>query len=312
MPDAALYDLTQEAVGAIYAAIHARRAPSDEQTHPPPLLQWHAGRAESAGWFLVQAAEFAPEPLTVARLRVRDVYGSPRLVSALLELMVSELWLDRAGEEYTWTEAGRVAYLRSRDRTRQLATTIQPLPEADLKELVALLERVIQASLASATPPGIWCLAHSRNRAPADDAPAVVKLFQCSSDFNAFRDDAHMAAWQPYKPGDGAWEAFALLCSGEASSAEALAQQLAHRGFSRHEYATILAEVNKRGWLEAAGDAGAYRVTEAGRTVRQDVERLTDAYFYAPWSCLSEGEVTRAQEQLAQILINLAGEGESG
>jgi hypothetical protein len=311
MLDGAFYDLTQEAVGVIYRAMLEKQALGEAPPQPPPLLQWHAGQAESAGWFLVQAAEFVPEPLTVARLRVRDVYGSPRLVTALLEMMVSEQWLDRVGDEYTWTAAGQTAYLRSRDRMRQLATTVQPLPEADLEELVRLLERLIQASLASATPPGTWCLAHSRNRAPAADAPAVVRLFQCSSDFNAFRDDAHMAAWQPYRPGEGAWEAFALLCSGEANSAETVAQQLAHRGFSRHEYAGILADLRKRGWLEPANDEGGYWVTDAGRRLRQEVERLTDIYFYAPWSCLTEAEIIRVHDVLTQILSNLADESAS-
>src|SRR5919107_1309653 len=97
MLDVAFYDLLMEAFDALYSAGSAHRArTSITQEPPPPILQLRAGRAESTGWFLIQAAEFDPEPLTVENLRVRDIYASERLVQALLELMASEEWLDRS------------------------------------------------------------------------------------------------------------------------------------------------------------------------------------------------------------------------
>ena len=57
---------------ALYSAGGATRARSASPDEPPPaLLQLRAGRAESPGWFLIQAAEFDPEPLTVENLRAR-------------------------------------------------------------------------------------------------------------------------------------------------------------------------------------------------------------------------------------------------
>lgn len=306
MLDAALYDLIQETNGAIYEAMAAVRAQSPQPDEPrPPILQLRAGFAESAGWFLVQAVEFAPEPLTVARLRVRDVYASERLVAAFLELMASEQWLDRRGEAYTLTEAGWAVRARSREQVRQLLAEVKLVSAAELTELLSLLDRLIQASLASSTPPGTWCLAHSRNRAPTDDAPPLLKLLQYVDDFNAFRDDAHMAAWQRYELSGATWEAFALVCSGEAHTAEQIFRQLARRGHTRHEYATALAELHGRGWLEPGAESDAYQTTEPGRLVRAEVEQLTDDYFYAPWSCLTETEVARVHSLLLQIQADL-------
>jgi hypothetical protein len=115
--DVRLYDLMMETSGAISSAILARLRASDDFVAPPLLLQLRAGFAESPGWFLVQATEFEPQPLTVANLRVRDVYGSERLVQALLELMASEGWLDRTNsEQYSLTEAGRAIIEHSRER----------------------------------------------------------------------------------------------------------------------------------------------------------------------------------------------------
>lgn len=54
-----------------------------------------------------------------------------------------------------------------------------------------------------------------------------------------------------------------------------------------------------RGWL--AEEAGTYRVTDAGRAVREDAERLTDQYFYAPWACLPSSEAEEAWERLISL-----------
>src|SRR5688572_20893176 len=92
--DAAFYDLLMEAAGAIYTTLAAARRRDPNAAALPPILQLRGGLAESPGWFLLQAAEFEPEPLTVAGLRVRDIYASERIVGALLDLMASEGWFD--------------------------------------------------------------------------------------------------------------------------------------------------------------------------------------------------------------------------
>jgi hypothetical protein len=275
---------------------------SDEPGESPvPILQLRAGLAESPRWYLVQAAEFAPEPLTVARLRVRDTYASPRLVLAILELMASEQWLDRAEEEYSLTEYGRSVIHRSREATLRMAAGVQSLLAPVLEQLVSLVGRLVQASLESSSPPGVWCLEHSRKRAPDAGAGSVVQLLQYVADFNAFRDDAHMAAWRHYVESGATWEAFALVCGGETNSLETVYQQLAHRGYTVHEYATALEDLQRRAWLEPGPESGTYQPTSTGRSVRQQVEQLTNSYFYAPWSCLSDTEITRVHDLLVQM-----------
>jgi hypothetical protein len=301
--DAAFYDLTQEVANVIFGAMLAAQRRADEQPEPPPpLLQVRRGYAESPAWFLVQAAEFEPEPLTVENLRVRDVYASERVVAALLVLMAVEGWLDRdAAGAYHLTAAGRAQYQRLRPRQHALIATLDPPPDAQATHLADLLCRVIDASVASPGPPGTWCLSHSRRRAPAADAPPLVRIFQYSEDINAFRDDTHMAAWRPYEIGGHAWEAFGMVCDSQAATADALLGQLSHRGYARTEYAEALAELARRGWLEQAGEPGTYRVTEAGRATRAAAERMTDEYFYAPWSCLTEGEIAMVHDLLIRL-----------
>jgi hypothetical protein len=274
------------------------------------MLQLRAGRAESPGWFLIQAAEFDPEPLTVENLRVRDVYASERLVQALLDLMASEEWLDRSEHNaYSLTAKGRGVLERRIQRQRGLTAGLAPLPTSDLERIATLLGQLIEASLAAPLPPGNWCLARSRRRAPPHGATALVRIAQYFSDFNAFRDDAHMAAWQPEQLDGYVWEAFALVCSGEANSAASLFEQLAYRGYSSGEYAAALVTLTRRSWLEPAATAGAYRVTADGRAAHARAEQLTDCYFYAPWSCLPELQIAELRALLLRFIQQLRASG---
>lgn len=302
-----LYRLAMSTFGALGQAVAAARArtPDAETPQPTPLLRLRRGLAESPAWFLVQAAEFDPEPLSVVNLRVRDVYASARIVQALLELMASEGWFDRidgAPDTYHLTAAGRAALDHLLEESRAAIAGLAPLPAADLARLEGLLRRIVEASLASDDPPGVWCLAHSRGRAPDESAPPLLKITQYFGDFNAFRDDAHMAAWQPLAVEGYVWEAFSFVWRGDAGSPEALFEQLAYRGYSRAEYAAALGELARRGWVEPDPDPpGSYRLTGEGRTVRDEAERRTDDYFYAPWSYLDEGEVAEVRHLLLQL-----------
>jgi len=150
-----------------------------------------------------------------------------------------------------------------------------------------------------------WCVAHSRRRAPAVDAPPLAQLFQYGDDFNALRDDAHMAAWQPLQIDGAAWEAFAHVCDGQAATAAELMPHLARRGYTQPEYAAQLDALATRGWL--AEQAGNFTVTDAGRQVRAQVEQQTDGYFAAPWGVLSGDEFRQAEGLLTQLRDELNG-----
>jgi hypothetical protein len=152
------YNLSQELASAIFGALIQKiERPSDPL---PPLLQLRRGRAEAPAWFLVQALEFEPEPISVEKLRVRDIYASERIVFSLLELMASEKWLEPVGEgEYVLAPAGRAIQddLIQR-RTAALAKVDVPLETAELTRLESLLNRIIIASLVCDDPPGSWSL----------------------------------------------------------------------------------------------------------------------------------------------------------
>jgi hypothetical protein len=296
------YNLSQALAGTIFGAlIQKMNRPSDP---PPPLLQLRRGQAEAPAWFLIQALEFEPEPISVEKLRVRDIYASERIVFSLLELMASEKWLDPVGDgEFKLAPAGRAIQedLRQR-RTAAFEQVEIPMETADLIRLDSMLNRIIVASLACDDPPGNWCLSHSRNRAPAEDALLLEKILQYTSDFNAFRDDAHMAAWKPYNISGYGWEAFSFIWSGQAETAAEIDQQLYYRGYSVMEFASALEDLVERGWLLITAEKpGHFAMTPEGTRVRELVEQETDDFFYASWSALQPSEV----QDLHQLMVGL-------
>ncbi len=293
------YNLSQSLAGAIFGAmIKEMERPSDP---PPPLLQLRRGYAEAPAWFLVQAQEFDPEPISVEKLRVRDIYASERIVLSLLELMASEKWLLPVGNgEFVLAPAGRAIQddLKAR-RTAALSKVKLPLSDDEMMQLESLLHRIIEASLDCDDPPDNWCLYHSRNRAPGPDAPILDKILQYTSDFNAFRDDAHMAAWKPHDISAYGWEAFSFIWSGQADTLEAIDQQLYYRGYSAAEFGEALKDLVARGWL---GEwAGKFATTPAGNKVREVTEQLTDSYFYAPWKALERSEALTLHELMVKL-----------
>lgn len=296
-----LYNLTQEVQGAIFQAGYKLNAAAALPASPNPLLQVRRGLAESPGWLFVQAAEFDPEPLSIENLCVRAVWSSPRIVQALLEMMAGEKWFDRVGDDYYLTDAGRDVIQGIMERWRKLIhAAITSLSAEETEQLEQLLSRVINASVSAASPPGTWCLVHSRQRAAGGDRPALEKVFQYFSDINAYRDDSHMAAFQPHRIEAYVWEAFSLIWSETADSAQAVYDQLFYRGYSRMEYAAALDELVLRGWVENVRDSK-YHLTAQGRVIRDDAETLTDAYFYAPWKILSESEAQDVQRLLLDM-----------
>ncbi|MEO8606646.1 MAG: hypothetical protein ABI690_02095 [Chloroflexota bacterium] len=303
------YELTQNFQGALFqggmAVLEKGAPPASNNT----LLQLRRGYAESPAWFLVQAQEFDPEPLSVERIRVRAVWSSERIVAAILDLMASEKWLDRVGEDYHLTDEGRAVIQELTERRHTiLAPLITTLTPDEVEPLEKLMRRGLDASSEHSKPPGTWSLAHSRRRTPADAAPTVHKLFQYCADFNAYRDDSHMAAFQPLSIDAFAWEAFSHIWRGAANTAQKIFDALPYRGYSHTEFAIGIRTIAERGWIKTE-DGDSYQMADEGQKIRADVERLTDEYFFDAWSCFSESEIEGLHQRMSSLKAKLEGMG---
>ena len=297
------YNLSQTLQGSIFGAMGARRRQQNVQLPAlPPLVQVQGGYAESPAWMLVQAIEFDPAPLTVQTVRRRAIYSSERIIAGLLDLMTAAGWLDRSLDgAYRLTKDGRMMWASLSSRSATPLANLNGELATDVRRLVMLQQRVIDAWLADEARDS-WCLQKSRNRAPRMETSALQKINQFSSDFNAYRDDAHMASFAGHEISGIGWEAFSFVHDKQADSAEMLQSQLSYRGYSTAEFVQVLTDLTERGWIKAKrSDPSRYRLTEAGRQVRSSAETATDTYFYAAWRQLSAEDV----EQLWQLMNDL-------
>jgi len=144
---------------------------------------------------------------------------------------------------------------------------------------------------------------HTEVRPPSPSLPYIEQAISC---LVGYRDDAHLAAWQPSGLSATALETLTFLWRGEADSLDTVCERLAHRGHPRRVYAEALAELRERGFIEGSEDAP--RLTEAGRAFRDRVEADTDRYFFAPWVCLDDAEKVELADLLTRLRDGLRGE----
>jgi hypothetical protein len=234
------------------------------------------------------------------RLRLRSPYTATRLYSERLAKAARGGFLTRVAQAehaYGLTELGRQAAQQIMRAMYAQIATLQPISSTHLERLAGFLHRLVMSSLTAPEPPGKRCLLQSRRIDPGITAPAVVRIDQYGGDLAAYRDDAHLAAWQPHNLNGHAWDALTCLWRSAAATLDGLHQELERRGHSRDEDRQALEDLLQRGWV--GEQTGNYQVTPLGQAIRQAAEEATDQYFYAPWSCLSQGET----EELRTLLM---------
>ncbi len=248
------------------------------------------------------AVSTAPVPLTPDTYLGRTPYQTRQIVVDQLEGAAGRGTLAKVGDEaYVLTEAGKKLATRIAATAVAAAHTVTPVSNADGERLAALLRRVVDACVAAAEPshPN---LNRSRFYDPGASAPVVERVRRYLNDLNAFRDDAHIAAWRSYDLEAYEWEAFShihgeYVFGAAVATAVELAEKLGgFRGYEADDYEAALRKVVARGWLMVAD--GRYTVTAEGKQVREAVEAETDALFFAPWQ-LNEVETQELRDLMS-------------
>lgn len=278
-------------------------------THVGPALQQaiaDAGLNEVKGWqHLLLATSIAPQPISVERVRVRGVYNAPRIAEEALNGLVSGGYLTA---DFVATAKAREAIEIILAGQRKGLVELALLPGDEPQQLVELVGRVCDAAAALAAPP-TPCLADQRRRPAAADLPLTERFVRYAGQLNAFRDDCHIAAWKPQGTDGHTWEIFSYIWRSEATSHDDMPEQLMQfRGYSPEESTAAVQTLVERGWIETADEPGKYRASQSGNKLRQEVEDLTDSYFYTAFNVLNEDEqntmhdlATRAGQHLQPV-----------
>ncbi len=220
--------------------------------------------------------------------------------------------LEAQGGSYRLTPGGRALITRLLKEfyagLAGIEKSIEPVfSAAEVDRLAALLNEIVTACFSA--PIDRLSLTDSHGLAPngaaSGAATTLARIDQALDDLNAFRDDAHLAAWRPLQVAGEAWELFTFLWRGEVKNADEMVAKAAFRGHSREAYQSALGDLIGRGWVRAAGET-AFEVTAAGRQVRDETEAATDTYFYTPWQVLDETEVKDLSELLTRLKTAVA------
>lgn len=266
-----------------------------------PTLDHYHKQTGLSGWTwlnLLAVLTFEPEPATVVRFQVRDPYSSPQRYRDRLHAAADQDLLLPSDDEYHLTSAGRAGVHQFVDDLRTMMAAVDPLPPAQGERLAGLLDRLVEASLNNFPPPLPWSIRLSYKLMPAR-VPPLPFSEQAISCLAAYRDDAHLAAWQPSGLSGPALESLTQLWRQQAASLDGLCRQLVRRAHPPAVYAAALQELREWGYI--VGPNTAPTVTPTGRDFRQQVEETTDRYFFAPWACLNPA----AKTELADLLDRL-------
>jgi hypothetical protein len=270
--------------------------------HFEPVLE-RAGRElalEPRNWSLLMAVKsFEPEATTPAHLIVRSPYTSIALYEQRLDTARRDGFLDVVSEgSYRLSPTGRACVDSLIARARAVMADVDPLPQPNSGLLAELLDRIIQASLTLPPPPEKWSIQLSYKLMPPPQ-PVLPYIEQEFTSLAAFRDDAHLAAWQLSGLSATALETLTLFWNGEATSLDSLCKRLERRGQTCHVYTDSIEELRRLGYLQ--GPDHAPWITGAGRVFRNQVEDDTNRYFFAPWACLNDKD----KKTLADLLTDL-------
>lgn len=288
-------------LNTIWPTIEQAFAPLDD-LGGDAMMRTVAELGLQAPWFpwFAAAALFGPEPFTISQYMRMFPYGLVRLNEERFAAAAQAGYMTPDGQgEYQATKAARMAAEQVLGAMYASIAHLQPVPDEQLRGLAGYLARLADASLAAPEPPN-FLIAHKRKYiAVGQDAPLLGMVAQYINELTAYRDDAHLAAWQPLGVAGHAWEVLTTLWRGGPATLDALHEKLGARGVPAEVYAEDLHDLTAYGWV--AEEAGVYRATPTGQKAREDAEALTEHYFFAPWACLSAAE----QEDLLALATQL-------
>ena len=244
-------------------------------------------------WFiwLVAVMFFGDEPISCGEFMRALPYGWQDALEERFASAARQGYLagDGAGG-YRPTEKGTDAVRRMVQADSDVVSPLRPIPEADAARLLNYLHRIADASLAAPEPISKFIISHKRKHMhPGRDASVNVLTVQYLNELEGYRTDAHSAAWATHNVAGHAWDVFSHLWWNCASALDQMYETLQYHEVPQEVYAADLLGLAKQGWVRE--EAGMYHVTEAGRKIRDEAEALTDKYFFAAWSCLSESEL---------------------
>ena len=251
------------------------------------------------------AYNLRPEPITPELFLKRNPYAKPESVLEILVDATEAGYLEVDGQgRYLPTEKGASAIEAVHEAFYVKANQINQFPDKKLKELASLLAKLVDAVDQSDLAGGKICYKSSHGGHIQVEPGTLAQVDQLLDDLNAFRDDAHIAAWTPVGVDGHTWEILTFVWNGDATTAEALNERLPYRQYTVKDYQGSLDDLVQRGWIEEGSEG--YLVTDTGKKIRDEAEAATNENYFGPWKVLTDSELDRIGDLLEELKeINL-------
>ena len=259
-------------------------------------------------------SELGLETFSIENFQKRDPFTNPEQFERLFARFDVKGWIvPMPDEEYQVTEAAREGTRKIIQAGDEQLSKFENFVDIDLKQLAILLRQIVAESNLASEPPQKWAI-FKRFRVANHRSPTSVRIRDYMMDLFAYRDDCHLSAAQPHFGQAGiAWSVLGAIWNGDAVTAEQMAETMESRGYDVSDYEVAIQAAMQIGWVESADVPGKFRPTPKGRELREQVENLTNEYFYRPWSVLTQDELdelygllTKLHEQLLAYKKSLA------
>jgi hypothetical protein len=246
--------------------------------------------------------ELGLDYFSIPELQNRDPFSNTEKFERLFARLDVKGWIEPVpNERYQVTEHSRQAARHIIQAGDAHLTDFEPSADLDLERLAILLRQLVMANEEASEPPRKWAVT-KRFRVADRNSPSIVRIREHLMDLFAYRDDSHLSASRPYFNEAGiVWSVLGAIWKGEAITAEKMAEDMASRGYEDFDYEIAIQAAVELGWVEEASLPGTFRLTEEGTKMREQAEKLTNEYFYMPWSVMTQDELNEMFDLLAKL-----------
>ncbi len=250
-------------------------------------------------------SELGLDTFSTQDFQKRDPFSNPEQFEKHFALLNMKGWVEPLQDGSSRvTDEARASVRKIIQAGDEQLLGFRAMPDSDLERLVILLKQIITESKLSRQPPEKWAIV-KRFRVADDQSPLIVQIREYLMDLYAYRDDSHLSAARPHFNAAGiVWLVLGSLAKGNAVNAEQMAESMPFRGYEVEDYEIAIEAAVEVDWAEQADRPDTFRLTQKGKELREQVERLTNEYFYMPWSVLVQDEI----DELYDLLITLHSE----
>ena len=247
-------------------------------------------------------SELGLEVFSTEDFQKRDPFSNPEQFEKLFARLLVKGWIAALPDgRYFVTEKAREAARQIIQAGDTHLASLEPMVDINLRKLAGLLNQIVSANAAAPEPPQKWAIL-TRFRVADTDSSWIAQIREYLMDLFAYRDDSHLSASHPHFGQAGiVWSVLGSIWSGGAVTADQMTESMAFRGYEVDDYDVAIQAAAEIGWIESAEVFGAFRPTQKGKELREQAEKLTNEYFFHPWSVMKQDELDEMYDLLTKL-----------